>query len=90
MKTWTVNDAQSNFIEVLKSSSQEPQIIAAEGEPVAVLVDINLFNEFVTSQQRPTIAELLEELSHIQAEEPIEIDLPERFDRPNPLSEQPQ
>jgi prevent-host-death family protein len=88
MKTWTVNDAQSNFIEVLKSSFQEPQIIAAEGEPVAVLVDINLFNEFVTSQQRPTIAELLEELSQIQAEEPIEIDLPERHDRPNPLFEQ--
>jgi prevent-host-death family protein len=47
MKTWTVDDAQSHFIEILESSAQEPQIIADEGEPVAALVDITLFNEFI-------------------------------------------
>jgi prevent-host-death family protein len=88
MKTWTINDAQSHFIEVLESSTQEPQIIAADGEPVAALVDIGLFKELIAFQQRPTIAELLAELREIQAEDPIELDLPARQDRPNPLLEQ--
>jgi len=88
MKTWTVNDAQSHFTEILISSAQEPQIIADDGEPVAALVDIALFNELMAFQQRPTIAELLAELNGLQAEDPIEFDLPDRQDRPNPLLEQ--
>ncbi len=88
MKTWTVNDAQSHFGEVLEYSTREPQIIASKGEPIAALVDIGLFNEFITFQQRPTMAELLAELHEIQTESPIELDLPKRQDRPNPLLEQ--
>ncbi len=88
MKTWTVNDAQSYFGEVLEFSAHEPQIIASNGEPVAALVDIGLFNEFITFQQRSTIIELLAELHEIQTENPIELDLPHRQDRPNPLLEQ--
>jgi prevent-host-death family protein len=88
MKTWTIKDAQSHFIEILESSAQEPQIIAAHGEPVAALVDIDLFNELITFQQRPTIAELLAELNEIQSKEPIELDLPDRQDRFNALVEQ--
>ncbi len=88
MKTWTINDVQNHFGEVLESSSREPQIIASDGEPVAALVDIDLFNEFITFQQRPTIAELLAELHEIQTENPVELDLPNRQDRPNPLLEQ--
>jgi prevent-host-death family protein len=88
MKTWTINDAQNHFFEILESSAQEPQIIAAHGEPVAALVDIGLFNELIAFQQRPTIAELLAELNEIQVEDPIELELPDRQDRPNPLLEQ--
>jgi hypothetical protein len=55
---------------------------------VAALVDIGLFKELIAFQQRPTIAELLAELREIQAEDPIELDLPARQDRPNPLLEQ--
>jgi prevent-host-death family protein len=87
MKTWTINDAQSHFIEILESSAQEPQIIANEGEPVAALVDIALFNEFIAFKQRPTIAELLAEFREIQAEEPVELDSLDWQDRPNPLLE---
>jgi prevent-host-death family protein len=87
MKTWTINDAQSHFIEILESSAQEPQIIADKGEPVAALVDITLFNEFIAFKQRPTIAELLNEFKEIQAEELVELDLPDRRDRSNPLLE---
>ncbi len=60
MKTWTIDDAQSHFAEILESSAQEPQIIADEGEPVAALVDIALFNELMAAQP---------ELNEIQAEE---------------------
>ena len=88
MKTWTIDDAQSRFSEVLESSTQEPQIIAANGEPVAALVDIGLFNDFISFQHRPTVAELLTELRDIQTQTPVELDQSIRKDRPNPLLEQ--
>jgi len=88
MKTWTIDDAQSHFTEVLESSTQEPQIIAANGEPIAALVDIDLFNDFISFQHRPSIAELLTELRDLQTQTPVELTPSDRKDRPNPLLEQ--
>ena len=87
MKTWTLDDVQVHFIEILQSSSQEPQVIADRGRPIAALVDFELFNEFLAYRQRPTLADLLTELGEIQAASPVELDLPDRRDRPNPLLE---
>lgn len=87
MKNWTLSEAQTHLLEIVEASSAEPQIIAVEGEPVAALVDIALFNELMAYRQRPTLTDLLAEWDEIQAVEPVELDLPERRDRPNPLLE---
>lgn len=90
MKTWTLSEAQSHFTDVVESCSREPQILATHGQPVAALVDFGLFNEFLhfrETRERPTIKELLAELRRIQMQEPVEIELPERQDRPNSLLE---
>ena len=90
MKTWTLREAQNQFIDLVESCSQEPQILFTHGQPVAAVVNIEIFNEFWSffqTRERPTIAELIRELRDIQQEEDIELELPERQDRPNPLLE---
>lgn len=88
MKTWTLREAQNQFIDLVESCAQEPQILSTHGQPVAAVVDIELFHEFWSffqTRKRPTIAELIQELRDIQQEEDVELELPERQDRPNPL-----
>jgi len=97
MKTWQLNDAQDRFIELLQSCVQEPQIVCDQENPIAVIVDIALFKELMElmsssnevkdrkRQHRPTISELLDELSEIQTHEPVDIEIPTRQDRPNPI-----
>ncbi len=90
MKTWTIHDAQSRFTDMLQSSSKEPQIICDRDKAVGVLVNITFFQEFVDRKKRsyrPTIEELLDELDEIMTEAPIDIEIPERQDRPNSLFE---
>jgi len=92
MKTWTLSDAQTQLITIVESCSQEPQILAMQGHPIAAVVDFTLFEELIAFQQnqhRPTIAELIQELREIQQAESAEIEIPERQDRPNPLMEMP-
>jgi len=89
-KRWQLNDAQDRLIELLQSGIQEPQIVCDENNPVAAIISINLFKELMehrNRQHRPTIAELLDELSEIQAREPVDVEIPERQDRPNPIIE---
>ena len=90
MKTWTLSEAQSHFADVVESCSSEPQILATHGRPVAALVDFGLFSEFLhfrEARERPTIKELLADLRQIQTQEPVEIEPPDRQDRPNPILE---
>jgi len=43
----------------------------------------------VKEAQKPTMAELLAQLHEINKLEPVEIEIPARKDRPNPLLEMP-
>jgi hypothetical protein len=90
MQTWTLNDAQDRFVDILQYCASEPQVFYKHDQPVAVLVDIAFFEElmaFKQLEQRPTIAELLAELSEIQTHEPVEFQIPARADRPYSLIE---
>jgi prevent-host-death family protein len=90
MKTWTLREAQKQFINLVESCSEEPQILSTHGQPVAAIVDIELFHEFWSffqTRKRPTIAELIKELRDIQQEKDVELELPKRQDSPNPLLE---
>ncbi len=90
MQTWTLNDAQDRFVDILQYCAGEPQIFYQHDQPVAALVDIAFFEELMALkqlEQHPTIAELLAELSEIQASEAVEFQIPARTDRSNPLVE---
>jgi hypothetical protein len=90
MKTWTLTDAKTRIVEIFRSCLQEPQIIYDLDKPIGVIVDVRLFNELMnlhTRQHRPTIAELLDELTEIHKFEKVEIEAPTRQDRPNAMIE---
>lgn len=86
MKTWTLDEVKERFTDMIRACVEEPQLVYEHNQPVAVLMDIALFRELMQlrqQQKRPTIAELLTELSEIQ--DSIELEIPERLDRANPL-----
>jgi hypothetical protein len=90
MKTWTLLEIQNHVHEIFQRGIQEPQLVYDQNTPVAVILDIGVFQELTATRQRqnfPTIAELLDELEQIQQEEPVELELPSRQDRPNPFIE---
>jgi len=88
MMTWTLNDAKDRLSEVLRLSVQEPQILYDQKKPVGVVVNIDFFNDLMNlrnHQYRPTMAELLDELSEIHKVEPIEIEIPKTGHHTNPI-----
>ena len=90
MRTWTVTDVKDRFAEIMRASLQEPQIVYEQNKPVSVVVDVNFFNQLMNlraRQDRPTIAELLDELREIHKSEPVEIETSARQDRHNAMLE---
>ena len=86
MRTWTITDAQDRFTDILRASSQEPQFVYDQNNPVGVVLDFSFYTRLMNRrvhQPRPTIAELLDELSEIQKSEAVELEVPTRQDRPN-------
>ena len=91
MKSWTIHEAQLRFTDVLQSCSEEPQLVCDRDKAVGVVVNMAFFQELMAAKEhsyRPSIGELLDELENIMAQEPIDMELPERQDRSNPLFEE--
>lgn len=92
MERWKISEAKAKFTTLLGSCQKGPQIICnRERPPVAVLIDVKLFDEVMEprkTQQKPFIAELLEELQSNQQSEISEIEIPLRQDRPNPIGKE--
>ena len=87
MKSWKLSEAKAHFSEVVASAKAEPQIITSRQKPVAVLVDFDGFEELQalkSAAERPSITELLCELKGIYKDEPEELELSPRIDRPVP------
>jgi len=82
MKTWTSDEAKTRLDEILEFCILEPQIISKKDKPLGVIVNIAFFEDMMKLGEKPTIAELLEELSEIKKIESDDIEIPERMDRP--------
>jgi len=82
MKTWTSNEAKTRLDEILDFCVLEPQIISKKDKPFGVVVNIAFFDDLMKLREKPTIAELLEELREIKKIETDDIEIPERMDRP--------
>ncbi|MBW2318306.1 MAG: type II toxin-antitoxin system prevent-host-death family antitoxin [Deltaproteobacteria bacterium] len=90
MGRWKISEAKAKFTALLESCRKGPQIICNRERPVAVVIDVKLFDEVMElrkTQEKPSIAELLQELQSIQQSETSEIEMPPRQDRPNSIQE---
>ena len=92
MDRWNIAEAKAKFTQVVDSSRDSPQIICKRNKPVSAIVHIDLFSKLMRlgeNEKKPTIAQLLDELKDIRQTEDIDIEIPERRDRPNPFEETP-
>lgn len=91
MQKWELKAAGTDLRRVLEASSVSPQLICEDGKPLGVVIDVLLYEELMSlrsSEKRPTIAELLEELAAIQSKNPVELEISPRKDRYNPFIEE--
>jgi antitoxin Phd len=59
MKQWPVQDAKARFSEMLEASVEEgPQLVSKRGQPQAVLVSVDEWED-LQKRARPTLKELL-------------------------------
>ncbi|PZM13560.1 type II toxin-antitoxin system Phd/YefM family antitoxin [Rhizobium tubonense] len=73
MKQWPVQDAKARFSELLDASMEEgPQLVSKRGQPRAVLVSIDEWED-LQKRARPTLKELL-----LAPEPRFDLEIPDR------------
>lgn len=85
---WTIEEAQQKLNELINAASLEPQMIYNQEQPVAAIVEAELFQEFLNwrnLQQKPSMADAFAQLRQICSEENYTLEIPERQDRSNPF-----
>ena len=69
---WKISEAKARFSELVAKGQTEPQIIMNREHPVAVLMDMQSFEQFQLDDQerkRPKVGDLLKEIREINLEE---------------------
>jgi prevent-host-death family protein len=87
---WHVAEAKQKFSEVLRATSEEPQLIFNRDRLVAAVVDARTFHAFQAwyeQQGKATLAEAFAELRCLCAEEDYTLTVPPRRDRDNAFVE---
>ncbi|NQY31953.1 MAG: type II toxin-antitoxin system Phd/YefM family antitoxin [Coraliomargarita sp.] len=87
MKKWKISEAKARLSEVVSHCVDEPQVLYNRKKPVAALIDMEEYEQFLEykkSTKKKTMAELLDELREINKHEPEMDELPPRNDRPMP------
>ena len=83
---WTIAEAAQQFPDLLQAAMEEPQSIYNQQQQVAVVVEVELFQEFLhwrQQQQLTSLADTFTNLRHLCAEEDYSLELPARQNRPN-------
>lgn len=87
MKEWKISEAKARLSEVVSHCVEEPQVLYNRKKPVAALIDMEEYEQFLAykkSKKKKTIAEWLDELEEINKHEPEMDELPPRTSRPVP------
>lgn len=87
MRNWKISEAKARLSEVVGHCVEEAQVLYNRKKPVAALIDMEeyeAFLEYKKAKQKPTMAELLDELQEINQAEPEMDELPPRTDRSIP------
>jgi prevent-host-death family protein len=90
MKEWKISEAKARLSEVVSHCVEEPQVLYNRKKPVAALIDMEEYEQFLEykqSMKKKTMAELFEELRKINEVEPEMDELPPRTSRPVPYFE---
>jgi prevent-host-death family protein len=90
MKVWKISEAKARLSEVVSHCVEEPQVLYNRKKPVAALIDMEEYEQFLEykqSMKKKTMAELFEELRKINEVEPEMDELPPRTSRPVPYFE---
>ena len=85
---WTIEEAQQKLNELIDAASLEPQMIYNQEQPIAAIVEAQLFQEFLNwrnLQTKSSIADAFVQLREICSEENYTLEIPERQDRSNPF-----
>lgn len=87
---WEIHNIQQSFQEIISATPSEPQLIYEGDRLVAAVVDSRVFQEFLTWQQqrkKSSIADAFAELRSLCAEEDYFLEIPDRQNRENPLTD---
>jgi len=90
MRKWKISEAKAKFTEMLSACESVPQIICKRDKAVGVLIPIRFFEELMElkkKHEKPSMADLIEELQTIMESETAEMEIPSRQDRTNPFEE---
>jgi prevent-host-death family protein len=90
MKEWKISEAKARLSEVVSHCVEEPQVLYNRKKPVAALIDMEEYEQFLEykqSMKKKTMAELFEELRKINEVEPEMDELPPRTSRHVPYFE---
>lgn len=85
---WRIAEAKQRFSELIHAVTKEPQLIYNRNQLVAVVVQAEMFEEFLSWQrqrEQKSLATAFSELRQIAEEEDYTLEVPYRQDRPNPF-----
>jgi prevent-host-death family protein len=88
---WKIGEAKQQLSDLVRRSSEEPQILFNRDRPVAAVINVAEFRQFVawqTSRSKRPLVDALAEAQRICQEEDYSFEVPARADRPNPLVEE--
>jgi PHD/YefM family antitoxin component YafN of YafNO toxin-antitoxin module len=81
---WTIEEAQHKLTALIDAANDEPQIIYQQEKPVAVIVEAQLFQEFLAwhqQRQKPTLNKAFAELRQLCSQENYDLEIPSRQHR---------
>lgn len=88
MSNWKLEQAQDKLSELIDAAVDEPQRIYKQDKLIAVVVEGQLFQEFLAwrkQHHQSSLADAFAQLRQICAEENYTLDVPPRQDRFNPF-----
>ena len=87
---WSIAKARERFSELLRKTEKEPQPIYNRDKLVGAVISAECFQEYSAWNERRkgrSIADAFDELRRILAEEEYELQIPQREDRRNEITE---
>ena len=87
---WRIAQAKQRFSEMINAATKEPQLIYNRERLVAVVIEAEMFQEFLAwrdYKEKTSLADAFRELHQLMTEEDYTLEVPSRKDRPNPFAD---